>query len=122
MRSRLHDSTKTRDLVAGEGREAGRGGVPLAATERFVDELVSLATNSPHIFAPGRRLAAFSSSLLALLAVSSSALRCIHPATNFCTEFWFGTLALEQDRDREASVAAERSSQRAHSRDTGWAQ
>jgi hypothetical protein len=49
--------------------------------------LVSLARNSPHISAPGRRLAAFSSSPLALLAASSSALRCIHPATNLCTEF-----------------------------------
>jgi hypothetical protein len=48
---------------------------------------VSLARNSPHISAPGRHLAAFSSSPLALLAASSSALRCIHPATNLCIEF-----------------------------------
>jgi hypothetical protein len=49
--------------------------------------LVSLTTNSPHISGPGLRLAAFSSSPLALLAASSSALRCIHPATNPCNEF-----------------------------------
>jgi hypothetical protein len=49
--------------------------------------LVSLATNSPHISAPSRRLAVFSSSPLALLAASSSALRCIHLATNLCNEF-----------------------------------
>jgi hypothetical protein len=53
---------------------------------------VSLATNSLHLSAPRRRLAAFSSSPLALLAASSSALRCIHLDTNLCTEFWLGTL------------------------------
>jgi hypothetical protein len=48
---------------------------------------VSLAGNSLHISAPRQRLATFSSSPLALLAASSSVLRCIHPATNLCTEF-----------------------------------
>src|SRR5207344_3191777 len=49
--------------------------------------LVSLAANSLHISAPRRRLAAFSSSPLALLAASFSALRCIRLDTNLCTEF-----------------------------------
>src|SRR5262245_28891556 len=49
--------------------------------------LVSLATNSLAISAPRRRLAAFSSSPLALQAASSSASRCIHLGTNLGTEF-----------------------------------
>jgi hypothetical protein len=61
------------------GRTSGTG-----QTQRDLvnGTLVSLTTNSPHISAPRRRFAAFSSSPLALLAASSSALRCIHPATN----------------------------------------
>src|SRR5262245_53594976 len=75
--------------VAEAPRRGPRRGGPSAARPslRRRSRVVSLTTNSPHRSAPSRRLAAFSSSPLALLAASFSALRCIHLATNLCSEF-----------------------------------
>ena len=82
---------RLRHLVCCRGnlarRELRRPALHLPGATRRRVRLVSLATNSLHLSAPRRRLAAFSSSPLALLAASSSALRCIHLDTNLCTEF-----------------------------------
>src|SRR5262245_4335934 len=85
--SRLDGRCRSSLPAGGHRSLASRVGAPTSRPCRADTKLVSLATNSPPISAPRRPLAAFLSSPLAPLAASSSALRCIHLATNLGTEF-----------------------------------